>query len=143
MPSRALTDEQAAEIRRRYAAAVDLQGMISRLARDYGVSHATIRLLIDERTYRFPAGHPRSHYEGDPRLRSKRPYAALGERVRQYREQARLTQSECARRVGMPQSQLSMLEAGLVRCGADRLQRLAEVTSGDADELRRLAGFPA
>jgi transcriptional regulator with XRE-family HTH domain len=83
--------------------------------------------------------------------------AAIGERLRQARTAARLTQAEAAEALGIPRSAVSELEAGTRRLAAAELARCAVLyrrpatwfldggpeTGGPAEAVARLvAGLP-
>ena len=57
---RALSFEQAEEIRRRYAAAGGRRGVLVPLGRQYGLSPTPLAKIIAGRTYRVPEDDPRA-----------------------------------------------------------------------------------
>ena len=66
MPHRTLTDEQAAEARRRYADAPPQRGIIAQLARVYGLDRSAMGRLLRGRSYTEPATSPRIHRAAAP-----------------------------------------------------------------------------
>ena len=65
----------------------------------------------------------------------------LGIRLREYREQAGLTATETAKRIGVTQGHISAVEAGRPKLTTDRLAqlcRLYDVDASDSDELETL-----
>ncbi|HUK14197.1 MAG TPA: helix-turn-helix transcriptional regulator [Thermoanaerobaculaceae bacterium] len=58
--------------------------------------------------------------------RSLPPTASVGQRVRQYRQERNLTQTELARQIGIQQSDLSRMEKGEYRVSLDVLFRLLQ-----------------
>ena len=65
----------------------------------------------------------------------------FGERLRELREEAGLSQSELAGKVGIDYSYLSKIEGGVKPPPSEQvLTRLAEVLNADRDELMTLAG---
>ena len=82
--------------------------------------------------------------------RSLRPTAAVGQRIRRYRLERRLTQTELARQIGIQQSDLSRMEKGEYRVSLDVLFRLLQVLEmslgeffGDLAEQRGLTSREA
>ena len=59
--------------------------------------------------------------------RSLRPTMAVGQRIRRYRLERRITQTELARQIGIQQSDLSRMEKGEYRVSLDVLFRLLQV----------------
>ncbi len=59
--------------------------------------------------------------------RSSLPAASVGERIRRYRHDRNLTQTELARHIGIQQSDLSRMEKGEYRVSLDVLFRLLQV----------------
>ncbi len=55
------------------------------------------------------------------------PTAAVGQRIRQYRQERHLTQTELARHIGIQQSDLSRMEKGEYRVSLDVLFRFLQV----------------
>jgi transcriptional regulator with XRE-family HTH domain len=55
------------------------------------------------------------------------PTAAVGQRIRQRRQERSLTQTELARQIGIQQSDLSRMEKGEYRVSLDVLFRLLQV----------------
>lgn len=67
----------------------------------------------------------------------------LGEKIRQLREERRLTQGQLASRSSLSQGYLSQLENGEVKNpSAAVLLRVAQAMSVDADDLFEAAGYP-
>ncbi len=73
--------------------------------------------------------------------RLTRPYAALGDRLRELREARGLTQTQLAYRVGSTQTVVSRYELGHVRPPRPRLGQLAALLGADEGELAQLAGY--
>ncbi len=59
--------------------------------------------------------------------RAPLPTAAVGQRIRQHRQERNLTQTELARHIGIQQSDLSRMEKGEYRVSLDVLFRLLQV----------------
>ncbi len=59
--------------------------------------------------------------------RSSLPTATVGQRIRQYRQERHLTQTELARHIGIQQSDLSRMEKGEYRVSLDVLFRFLQV----------------
>lgn len=59
--------------------------------------------------------------------RSLIPTATVGQRIRQYRQDRHLTQTELARHIGIQQSDLSRMEKGEYRVSLDVLFRFLQV----------------
>lgn len=54
------------------------------------------------------------------------PSAAVGQRIREYRRERRLTQTQLARQIGIQQSDLSRMEKGEYRVPLDLLLRILQ-----------------
>jgi len=72
---------------------------------------------------------------------STQPYALLGARIRQAREQRGLTQREFAPLVHISYGYLTHIERGRARPDAAILQRIAAELNLDYGELARLANY--
>ncbi len=59
--------------------------------------------------------------------KSPLPASPVGQRIRQYRLEHRLTQTELARQIGIQQSDLSRMEQGEYRVSLDVLFRILQV----------------
>jgi transcriptional regulator with XRE-family HTH domain len=62
----------------------------------------------------------------DRLIRTSLPTAAVGQRIRQHRQERSLTQTELARHIGVQQSDLSRMEKGEYRVSLDVLFRLLQ-----------------
>lgn len=76
-----------------------------------------------------------------PRDQAKRSSAAIGEFIREQREQAQVSLRQLARVAGVSNPYLSQIERGLRKPSADILQQIAKGLKISAEQLYAHAGF--
>lgn len=76
-----------------------------------------------------------------PRDQAKRSGAAIGEFIREQREQAQVSLRQLARLAGVSNPYLSQIERGLRKPSADILQQIAKGLRISAEQLYVRAGF--
>lgn len=76
-----------------------------------------------------------------PKEQAKRGSAAIGEFIREQREQAQVSLRQLARLAGVSNPYLSQIERGLRKPSADILQQIAKGLRISAEQLYLQAGF--
>ena len=76
-----------------------------------------------------------------PREQAKRGSAAIGEFIREQREQAQVSLRQLARLAGVSNPYLSQVERGLRKPSADILQQIAKGLAISAEQLYQRAGI--
>jgi transcriptional regulator with XRE-family HTH domain len=76
-----------------------------------------------------------------PKAQAKRSSAAIGEFIREQREQAQVSMRQLARLAGVSNPYLSQIERGLRKPSADILQQIAKGLRISAEQLYAHAGF--
>ena len=76
-----------------------------------------------------------------PRDQAKRSGVAIGEFIREQREQAQVSVRQLARLAGVSNPYLSQVERGLRRPSAEILQQIAKALRISAEQLYARAGF--
>jgi len=76
-----------------------------------------------------------------PKEQAKRSSAAIGEFIREQREQAQVSLRQLARVAGVSNPYLSQIERGLRKPSADILQQIAKGLKISAEQLYAHAGF--
>jgi transcriptional regulator with XRE-family HTH domain len=76
-----------------------------------------------------------------PKEQAKRSGAAIGEFIREQREQAQVSMRQLARLAGVSNPYLSQIERGLRKPSADILQQIAKGLRISAEQLYAHAGF--
>ena len=76
-----------------------------------------------------------------PKDQAKRSSAAIGEFIREQREQAQVSLRQLARLAGVSNPYLSQIERGLRKPSADILQQIATGLKISAEQLYARAGF--
>jgi transcriptional regulator with XRE-family HTH domain len=76
-----------------------------------------------------------------PKAQAKRSSAAIGEFIREQREQAQVSMRQLARLAGVSNPYLSQIERGLRKPSAEILQQIAKGLRISAEQLYAHAGF--
>lgn len=76
-----------------------------------------------------------------PKVQAKRSSAAIGEFIREQREQAQVSLRQLSRLAGVSNPYLSQIERGLRKPSAEILQQIANGLRISADQLYIRAGF--
>lgn len=88
-----------------------------------------------------PDGHNRYVIAEGPREQAKRGGAAIGEFIREQREQAQVSVRQLARLAGVSNPYLSQIERGLRKPSADILAQIAKGLRISAEQLYLRAGI--